>query len=125
MTGGAAAGQWDIDVLGVQALLTRAGTCAADLGTAAQSFAADIQVAAAVAGSAVVANALSDFVAARGPDLTVSADLIVAAERAVVASTIAYASGDLEMARNVQSGLLHQHVPRVPERLPGGLRAAF
>jgi hypothetical protein len=94
---------WDIQLGGVQGVLTKVEGHANDLGTAANSVATDLENCANAIGESIVAKALSDFANARAPELTAVANRITTAMTNTVAACTDYANGNLTMAANAQA----------------------
>ncbi|SOD70518.1 hypothetical protein SAMN05892883_0209 [Jatrophihabitans sp. GAS493] len=94
---------WRIDPGGVESVLNLVCQRAGDLSTSINSMWGDLERAASSSGSQIVVQALSDFLAARAPELTEATRRINGAVNGAVAATRAYELGDHQMAADAHS----------------------
>lgn len=95
--------RWDIDPNGVKGVLTKVGTHAEDLSTAANSVSTDVMNCGSAIGASIVTQALSDFATARSKELQDAGTRVSAAVTGTVNAVTAYEKGNLEMAKNAQA----------------------
>ncbi|SDI95737.1 hypothetical protein SAMN05444157_0985 [Frankineae bacterium MT45] len=94
---------WSVDPAGVQSVLNVVCQRAGALATASDSMFGNVERAASSSGSQIVAQALSDFLTARAPELANAAKTIDAAVSGAAKATRAYEAGDQQMAVNARS----------------------
>jgi len=93
---------WDIDIAGVQAVLTKTSHHAQSLQDALKSIADDLQSAATASGSPIVGQAVVDWSDKRTADITAAVKRLGSAMNGTVDAVTAYAKGDEQMALTAQ-----------------------
>src|SRR3954454_14019793 len=111
-------GAWDIDPAGVSGVVNRTREVAEGFQTELKAIGAALIEAANNCGSAIVQQAISDYVTSATPDLKFVVHRTGQSMTAAVTATNAYVQGDLEMAATAQRSATA--APPADDMLPAG-----